>query len=71
MIDLFQLAFVSFTEFTNAGRCFLPLESESGGYVRSRVFTGLDQVVSLRKKFLKFRFSNMNHCFFSISQYVA
>jgi hypothetical protein len=40
----FQLAFVSFTEFTNAGRCFLPVEVENGGYVRSRIFTGLEQV---------------------------
>jgi hypothetical protein len=39
-----QLAFVSFTEFTNAGRCFLPIESQNGGYVRSRVFSGLEQV---------------------------
>lgn len=37
------LAFVSFTEFTNAGRCFLPHGSElSNGYVRSRIFTGIE-----------------------------
>jgi hypothetical protein len=41
---MFQLAFVSFTEFTNGVRCFLPVEADNGGFVRSRVFTGLEQV---------------------------
>jgi hypothetical protein len=44
---VFQLAFVSFTEFTNGVRCFLPIETENGGYVRSRIFTGLEQVNTL------------------------
>ena len=39
-----QLAFVSFTEFTNGVRCFLPIEGDNGGYVKSKVFSGIDQV---------------------------
>eukprot|EP00096_Caligus_rogercresseyi_P002428 TRINITY_DN14557_c0_g1_i1.p1 TRINITY_DN14557_c0_g1~~TRINITY_DN14557_c0_g1_i1.p1 ORF type:complete len:165 (-),score=51.18 TRINITY_DN14557_c0_g1_i1:407-901(-) len=39
------LAFVSFTEFTSAGRALLPLESYGGSYVDSKLFKGLEPSV--------------------------
>ena len=38
------LAFISFTEFTTSGRCFLPviLPEENGTYVQTKIFSQVD-----------------------------
>ena len=46
------LAFISFTEFTTSGRCFLPvnLPEENGTYVQSKIFSEVDLSCEEAKK---------------------